>query len=82
MFDWNLLQHMNNIVVHGGDCKKLIVTFDADLFYQGKYSFESDQSSNIKISILQVFKDRLVLNRYFSIKYRVPTKVSPRSSTE
>ena len=48
MFDWNLLQHMNNIVVHGGDCKKLIVTFDADLFYQGKYSFESDKSSNIK----------------------------------
>ena len=36
VFDWDLLQHMNNIVVNGGDCKKLVVTFDVGLFYQGK----------------------------------------------
>lgn len=36
VFKWSLAQHMNDIVVNGENCKKLIVTFDSDIFNKGK----------------------------------------------
>ena len=35
VFNWNLLQHMNEIVVNGNDCGQLTVTFDATSFKKG-----------------------------------------------
>ena len=56
VFDWNLLQHMNSIVVNGGDCKKLIVTFDADLSYEGKDNSLLVQYSNVKFRFSRILK--------------------------
>ena len=36
VFEWSLAQHMNDIVVNGENCKKLIVTFDSDISDKGK----------------------------------------------
>ena len=36
VFDWNLLKHMNDIMINGGNCTKLIVIFDSNMFDLGK----------------------------------------------
>ena len=37
VFEWSLAQHMNDILVNGENCKKLIVTFDSDIFDKGNF---------------------------------------------